>query len=273
MQIIDACREVRKLVVETIDPEYVRIDPFQTGAYISCGSVTSDIVLSAKLNSRILGLDEPVAISTPRMLKGILEGPDYQNAEISAHYVANGHDRKIQFSNSRGSVTTIKVLGGSTLGEFARKVTPLPGPWQLVMPVTALWKQQFEYWSKHANQYEDKCKATFQSKDGVLSCVVGDFNFDHHLWVCEAAQAARFLSAISFRCSPMMKVLQLFPYVRRMSISVSTDALVLIRAESDNAEYSFYIAGEVPHWYKAARLPVHDIDDPRSALQQRQDES
>ena len=273
MQIIDACREVRKLVVETIDPEYVRIDPFQTGAYISCGSVTSDIVLSAKLNSRIQGLDEPVAISTPRMLTGIFDGPDYQNGEISASYAVNGHDRKFQFSNGRGSVTTMKVLGGSTLNEFAKMVKPLPSPGQLVMPVTALWKGQFEYWSKHAHQHEDKCKASFVSKEGALSCVVGDYNFDHHIWLCEAGEDAGFVSAISFRCSSMMEVLQVFPHVRRMSISVSTDALMLIRAESDNAQYSFYIPGEVPHWYKTARLRVDAIDDPRSVTQQRQDES
>lgn len=273
MTIVEFFRELRKLVIDTIDPVHVRIDPLQSGTYISCGSQTSDIVLSAKLKGSVQGLDEPIVITTPKLLNAILEGPDYRDGEIFASYSSTDLEQKFQFSNGRGSVTKMKVWAGSNLDNFVRMVNPSSGPWQLVMPVTALWKQQFEYWSKHAPLIEDRCKASFVSKEDALHCVVGDYNFDHHMWSCEAGEGAGFVSAISFSCSSMVKVLQLFPHVRRMSILVSTEALVLVRAESDNAEYSFYIRGEVPHWYKAARLPVCDIDDPRSVLQQRQDES
>ena len=275
MEIIDFFREVRKLVVDTINPETLRVDPLPTGTYLSCGDRYSDIVMSAKLHTPIDGLDESIAFSEPKILSVVLDSPDYSRGDARASFKdAGSFDRHFLVSNAVGSVTKLKVLGGSTLDSFARNASVEKLTTQLVMPVSAIWKQQFEYWSKFEDGDASKTGASFFSRETGLSCLVGNYNFEHHVWSCDPGSESGFVSAISFRCLPMIKVLRLFPHVRRMSISMSTtEAYVVVKADGFNADYTFVLRGEVPHWYWAARLPVYEIDDPRSVMQQRQDES
>lgn len=274
MKIIEVLREARKLVVDTIAPETLRIDPLPTGTFLSCGHDTSDIVMSAKLHNPIQGLDEAIAISSPKTLSLVFDSSDYCGNDAKACFIGAGtYGRHFHLSNARGSVTQLKLLGGSTLDEFTKKVLSDQLQTQLVMPVSAQWKQQLEYWSKFDDENSEKSKASFLVHNNKLSCLVGDYNFEYHIWHCESAAASDFVSAITFPCLPMIKVLRLFPHVRRMSISVSTKATLVIKAEGHKADYTFFIRGKVPHWYHAASLPIYDIDDPRSVMQQRQDES
>ncbi len=274
MEIIEVLREARKLVVDTIGPETLRIDPLPTGTFLSCGDDTSDIIMGAKLHSPIQGLNEAIGICSPKALALIFDSPNYSGNDGKVCFVPSGaYGRYFQFSNALGHVTQMKLVGGGTLDAFAKKVRTDQLPTQLVMPVTALWKQQLEYWSKFDDENLDKAKASFVVHNNKLSCLVGDYNFDYHIWHCESGAASGFVSAVMFPCLPMIKVLRLFPHVRRMSISVTTQKLLVIKAEGHKADYTFFIRGKVPHWYDAASLPVYDIDDPRSVMQQRQDES
>lgn len=274
MEIIEVLREVRKLVVETIGPETLRIDPLPTGTFLYCGHSASDIAMSAKLHSPIQGLTEPIAFGEPKILSLVFGSKEYEGSDAKVTFVDYSTGRYFRVSNAAGSVAQLKVLGGSTLVNFAKKVNAQDIRTQLVMPVNALWKQQFEYWSKFVEGGASKNSASFFVRQGQgLCCLIGDYNFEHHMWSCEPGQASGFVSAVSFRCDSMIKVLKLFPLVRRMSISVSTDSLVVVKADGFNADYTFVLPGEVPHWYWATRLPIYELDDPRSVMQQRQDES
>lgn len=275
MKIIEVLREAKKLVVNTIAPESLRIDPLSAGTFLSCGDPSSEILMSAKLHSPIQGLDQPIAFSEPKILSLVCDSADYGGGDAIATFDDSGkYGRHFQVTNAAGSVVQLKVLGGSTLNHFASKVNVQRLTTQLVMPVNAIWKQQFEYWSKFVEGDASKTKACFYVRPGQpLRCMIGDYNFEHHMWSCEAGEESDFVSAVSFRCDSMIKVLRLFPHVRRMSISVSTESFVVVKANGVNADYTFVLPGEVPHWYMAARLPVYDIDDPRSVMQQRQDES
>lgn len=274
MEIIEVFREVQRLVVDTIAPDRIRIDPLPTGTFISCGDSKSDIAMSAKLHKQVRGLTESIAFSEPKILSRVLESPDYRDGHVSASFISSGSGGPhFRVTNSHGSLTQLKVLGGRALNQFAQQVRAPNLMAQLVMPISALWKQQFEYWSKFENGTADQSKASFLSNDDGLSCLIGEYNFDHHIWSCERGVEAGFVSAISFQCAPMIKVLKLLPNVRRMSISVSTKPLVIVKADGHNADYTFFLHGEVPNWYQAARLPVYGFDDPRSVMQQRLDEN
>lgn len=275
MEIIEVLREAKKLVVNTIAPDTLRIDPLPTGTFLSCGDRSSEILMSAKLHTPIQGLDQSIAFSEPKILSLVCDSADYGGSDAKATFDASGnYGRHFQVTNAAGSVVQLKVLGGIPLAAFAAKVNVQHLTTQLVMPVNAVWKQQFEYWSKFVDGDASKSKASFFVRpQQPLSCMIGDYNFEHQVWSCEAGEESDFVSAVSFRCDSMIKVLRLFPHVRRMSISVSTEPFVVVKANGFNADYTFVLPAEVPHWYMAARLPVYDIDDPRSVMQQRQDES
>lgn len=274
MQIINFFHEVRKLLIDNINPETIRIDPLPSGTYLSCGSLFSDMVISAKFHSPIEGLDEPIAFSQPKILSRLLDAPAYRGDDAKASFVSSGGvDRHFLVSNSLGSLTQITVLGGSSLNNFARRVSPQLKKTELLFPISALWKQQFEYWSKFEHGNVGSSTASFVGGEDGLFCHVGNHKFDHHIWRCESDTDSGFISAISFQCAPMIKALKLFPYVKRMSISISTDSYLVVKANGFAADYTFLIPGSVPYWYLAARLPVYDIDDPRSVMQQRLDEN